>query len=77
MGEARPKRFGECSPIERAIINDILFLRDVKQRSFQKIADELNCQHRLPRRASKWNWILLRHVYECNRKPPGIKEACS
>lgn len=73
MKEARPKRFGECSPIEQAIINDIMYLRDVKHRTFQSIADELNCSFRLPRRAPKWNWILLRHVYMCN-KPAGINK---
>lgn len=72
MSVGRPERFGETSPLEREIIKEIIFCREVKKQSFQKIADNLNAQSKFPRRASKWMWLLVRHVYLCN-KPPGNK----
>jgi hypothetical protein len=61
------KRFGETSQFEREIIAEIIFRREVKKQSLAKIADDLNAQCKWPRRAPKWSWILMRHVYECNK----------
>jgi hypothetical protein len=68
----RPKRFGECSPIEREIIEEIIFDREVKKKTFQSIADNLNSQSHWPRRAPKWTWLLVRHVWITNL--PGNEE---
>jgi hypothetical protein len=63
-----PEKFG-ATPIEREIIEEIIFRREVKKQSFQKISDDLNSQCKFPRRAPKWNWVLVHHVYGCNAKP--------
>jgi hypothetical protein len=36
VGEARPKRFGEVDPKEKAIIQEIIFLREVKNSHTRK-----------------------------------------
>ena len=72
MGEARPKRYGEISPIEQAIIQEIVFMREVKKETFVKIADNLNAQNKFPRRAPKWNWVLVHHVYGCNKTSSAV-----
>jgi len=59
--------------LEKEIIGEILFAREIKRQTFQGIADDLNSQGRWPRRAPKWNWILIRNVYIRNTKLPGIK----
>lgn len=74
MGEKRPKRYGEISEPERATIKEIIFHRQMKLQSFQKIADDLNAQSIWPRRAPKWSWGLVRNVYLKNTKPPGSGE---
>ena len=65
--------YGEKVTEEREVIAEIIFLRDSRRLSFQKIADELNCRHCMPRWAKKWTWGLTRHQYLQNK--PGDKVA--
>lgn len=63
----RPKWFGEVSPEERKIIEEIVFLREIKKKTFQGISDELNAQSKWPRRALKWTSMLVFHVWKNRR----------
>lgn len=68
------KQFGDKSTEEKEVINEILFRRQVKGQSFQKIGDDLNASSHGPRRAKIWTWGLIRHVFVCNTKPAEMKE---
>ena len=76
MGEARPKRFGEVDPKEKAIIQEIIFLREVKKLSYQKISDHLNAEAHWPRRALAWSWILVYGQYKHNTLPGSKERKC-
>lgn len=69
MNTARLGKYGETSPHERDTLSEIIFMRETRQLSYQKIADELNAQSLLPRRGAKWSWILVRYHYLNNVKP--------
>lgn len=56
------KKYGECQ-IERDTLDQIEFLREMKQMSYQKIADQLNIKSCFPRKAQKWTWFLVRWHY--------------
>jgi len=71
MGEARPKRFGEISQVEKQIIKEIMYQRDIKEKRYCEIAEDLNAQSLWPRRAKWWRWNLVRRVYVCNKKSQG------
>jgi hypothetical protein len=65
--------YGEKRESEKEIVQEILFLRESRQLSYQKIADLLNAEAKWPRWAKKWMWLLVRNVYMAN-KSPGSKE---
>jgi hypothetical protein len=68
----RPKRYGETSEEERQIIAEIIFARrpgQKRKKSFRAVADDLNASGRWPRRAEKWNSMLVFHVWKMANKP--------
>lgn len=71
MITARPPLYGEKNQQERDTLAEIVFLRETRRLSYQKVADELNAQSIWPRQAAKWTWILVRHHYLRNQKQPG------
>lgn len=59
--------YGEKRESEKEIIKEILFLRESRGLSYQKIADNLNAQAKFPRWAKRWMWLLVRNVYMSNK----------
>jgi hypothetical protein len=64
----RPQRYGEINPLEKGIIEEIVFRREIKRQSFQIITNDLNAEGLWPRKALKWSWGLVRNVYITNKK---------
>ncbi|MCX5832005.1 MAG: hypothetical protein NT140_08980 [Deltaproteobacteria bacterium] len=64
----RPRHFGEISPVEKDIIEEIVFYRTTKKKTFKRIAEDLNAQGRWPRRALKWTIMLVYHVWKAAKE---------
>ena len=58
--------FGAENSFEKEIVADIVYRREVRKQSLQKIADDLNAEKRFPRRAPKWTWATVRYFYVNN-----------
>ena len=65
-----PEKYGKSNPLEREIVEEIIFHRQQGQ-TYQGICDDLNAKGKWPRKAPRWMPMMVFHIWKKNRRDAG------